>query len=147
MHEVDLEPQQAAQDRIEFPPLAELEFPDDLAGEVAREHELYLAGDGLRVHHGASFGEFFGLGAQKDVFSGFDQHPRLGFVQGRDQLRGGKGEASCRQGQADDPVLPAPQRPPERTDVELIHGLRNAKARSRHLRLHHLTPHSHPPAA
>ena len=51
--------------RIELRPLGELELLDDLAGEVAREHELDLAGHRLLVDGGAALERLLGSGRRK----------------------------------------------------------------------------------
>ncbi len=127
-----------AQRRIEFRKVVELELADDVAREFARHHELHLAGHRLLVDGGVAFGRPLRLRTQEDVFAGLDQDPRLGLVARRDHVDGKEGEPRRSQRQKEDAAFAAPERPPERTQIKLVDGLRHASSR-RLTRLHEPT--------
>ena len=116
----------AAQHRIEFRLLAELELLDDVARQIARQHELHLARHRLLIDRGAALQALLGFRPEENVLAGLDQHPRFGFVARRDQIDGDEGEAGGDKRQPDDPALLAPQRAAERAEIEFIDRLRNA---------------------
>ena len=69
---------------VEFRQLGQVEILDHLARQIARQHELDLAGHGLGVDRAAIGHGLLGLGPQKDVFAAFDEDARFGLVARRD---------------------------------------------------------------
>ena len=80
------------------------------------------------------------LRPQEDVFAGLDQHPRFRLVARRNIVDRGEGNRGRQQREPDDQALAAPDRAPERAQIELVDRLRYAAASGRHrTRLHVLT--------
>ena len=75
----------AAQHRVEFRPLAELELLDDFAREIARQHQLDLAGHRLLIDGRAAVDCLFRIRPQENVFARFDQDARFRLVARRDR--------------------------------------------------------------
>ena len=69
----------AIQRRIEFRPLAEFQLADDLAGNIARLHDLNLSGNRFLVGGGA-INRLFRLRTQEDVFASLDGDLGFGSV-------------------------------------------------------------------
>ena len=92
----------AAQHRIEFRPLGELELLDDLARKIAREDELDLAGHRLLIDGGAALERLLGVRPQEDVLAGLDQDPRFRLVSRRDVVDRREGEQRGDQREPDD---------------------------------------------
>ena len=67
------------QHRIELRPLGKLVLLDDLAREIARQHELHLAGHGLGVERGALL-VALAVRPQEHVLAPVDQNARFGLV-------------------------------------------------------------------
>ena len=125
-----LDERRAVQHRIEFRPLAELQFLDDVARQIARENELDLARHGFLVDRGARLAGLLGFRPQKDVLARLDQDPRLGFVFRGDQADRDEGDGGRPQRQPQDRDSAAPQRASERAEIELFDcGLHDAKPR------------------
>ena len=116
------------QHRIEFRPLAELELLDDVARQIARQHELHLARHRLLIDGRVALQALFRFGPQENVFAGLDQHPRFGLVPRRDQIDGDEGDAGGRKREPDDPAFLAPQRLAEHAEIKFINRLCDAKA-------------------
>ena len=132
----------AAQHGIEFRPLRELELLDHLAGNIARENELHLAGHRLLVDGGAALERLLRVRPQEDVLAGLDQDARFGLVSRRDVVDRREGEKRGDQREPDDQEFLAPERAAESPKIDLGVGLRYAKPTVRlYARLHdHLAP-------
>ena len=76
----------AVQRRIEFGTFAELELVDHLAGKVARQDDLRLAGHRLLIDGVAVAGVLVGIRPQIDVVASLDKDPRLREISRRDHL-------------------------------------------------------------
>ena len=92
----------AAQRRIEFRQLVELELGDDFVGEIARQNELRLAGHRLLIDDAAVDDVLVGIGAQEDVVAADDEHARLGLIFRRDHQHHAEGEQRDDDGRAQD---------------------------------------------
>ena len=110
----------AAQGRIEFRLLVELELLDDGERDVARLQNLRLAGEHFDVDAIANLGRLpLGLGPQENVLAALDQEARFGFVSRGDEVDGEKRQYGGDQSRNDDLPLLAPERRSERAKVEL----------------------------
>ena len=110
------------QHRIEFRPLGELVLLDDLAGEIARQHQLHLAGHRLGIERGALL-VALAVRPQEHVLAPVDQDARFGLVAGRDQVDRGERDHQRQHRRDDDPAPLAHQRLAERMQIEIA-GLR-----------------------
>ena len=63
--------------------------------EIARKHELDLAGHGFRID-GRALAGLVGFGAQEHVFARFQQQPRFGLVARRDRVDDEEGRPRCK---------------------------------------------------
>jgi hypothetical protein len=108
------------QDGIEFRTLAELQFVDDVARQIARENELNLARHRLLVDRGARLGGLVGFRPQEDVLAGLDQNPRFRLVSRGDQADRDEGDRGRPHRQREDRSSSVPQRASERTKIELF---------------------------
>ncbi|MGY3458554.1 hypothetical protein ACVWW5_004004 [Bradyrhizobium sp. LM3.4] len=106
------------QHRIELGPLRKLVLLDDLAREVARQHELHLAGDGLGVERLPLLGAI-AVGAQKHVLAAVDQDAGLRLVARRDEIDDRDGRDERQHRRHDDPAALARQRRTERVKVDV----------------------------
>ena len=104
----------AAQHRIELRPLAQLECLDHVAGEVARQDELDLAGDRLLINGAAAIQGFLGI---------LNQDARFRFVARRRQVHGRKRKTGGKQRQRSDQALAAPHGTAERGQVQFVDGV------------------------
>jgi len=120
------------QDRIELRPFAKLQFVDDVACQIARENELYLARHRLLIDRsGHRLARLLGFRPQEDVLAGLDQQPRLRLVARRDQADRQEGRGRGAQRQDEDRVFAPPQRAAERAKIDLLDGgLHDAKPRA-----------------
>ena len=118
----DFSGEDALQHRIEFRALGELVLLDDLAGEIARQHQLHLAGDGLGVERGALL-VALAVRPQEHVLAPVDQDARFGLVARRDHIDRGERYHQRQHRRNDDPAPLAHQRLAERMQIEIA-GLR-----------------------
>ena len=89
-----LDRRHAAERRIEFRQLVELELGDHVLGEVARHDELRLARHRLLVDGIAIDQVLVGFRTQKDIVARFDDDARFRLIAGRDDLDGEKRDQS-----------------------------------------------------
>ncbi len=89
--EHNFEHRRAAQRRIEFRIAIEFLFFDHFARQIAREHELDLAGHRFGVDGGAIAAILVGFGAQKHVLARFQQQARFGAITRGDGVDDGEG--------------------------------------------------------
>ena len=88
----DFSGDKSLQHRIEFRPLGELVLLDDLAGEIARQQQLHLAGHGFGIERAALL-VALAVRPQEDVLAPVDQDARFGLVARGDQIDGGDATA------------------------------------------------------
>ena len=129
----------AVQHRIELRPFAELQFLDDVVRQIARQNELNLARHRLLIDRGGGLVGLFRLRPQEDVLAGLDQDPGFRLVFRRDQADRDESDRRRPQGQGEDRGPAAPERAPERTQIELLdRGLHDSKPRGQlRTRTHH----------
>ena len=137
-----LDQRDAAERRIEFGQLVELELGDDFVGEIAREHELRLAGHRLLIDNAAVDDVLVGVGAQKNVVAADDEHARLGLIFGRDDEDHDEGEQRDDDGRAQNVIALAPERGAEPRQIEIGVDMGPAQRRPARLRrqTHGATP-------
>ena len=103
------EHRRAAQRRIEFRIVGELFLVDHLARQIAREHELDLAGHRFGIDGGAVAAVLVGFGAQEHVLARLQQQPRFGAVTRGHGVDDGEGGGGRQQRDAEDLGLLGPQ--------------------------------------
>ena len=130
----DLIERHAAERRIEFGALAELELVDHFDGEIARQNELRLAGHRFQIDRAAVAGVAVDVGAQKHIVAADHQHPRFAEIFRRDQHHHGEGEQRHRNGGAQDLAAVAPERSTKHGQVEVRIHQRTAGRRPGRLR-------------
>ncbi len=109
--------------RVELRQLGKVQLLDDLAREIARQHELHLAGHRFRIDRAAVHGQLFGFRPQEDVFPALDQHARFGFEPRRHEIDGDEGCGCDQYRRPDDRTLVAPYRPRHRAETDLVAGI------------------------
>ena len=114
----DLQRRHAAQHRIEFRPLGKLVLLDDLAREIARQHELDLAGHGLGVERGALL-VALAVRPQEHVLAPVDQDARFGLVARRDEIDDRDRQNQRQHRRDDDPAALARQRGTQRPQIDI----------------------------
>ncbi len=117
--EHDLDRGEPGEHRIEFRAFAELELFDHLAGEVARQHKLHLAGHRFLVDGAAVGNILIGFRPQEHVAVLLDEEPRLGLVFRWNDLHHAERDERDQNRRAEDRPFPAPQHCAERRQVEL----------------------------
>ena len=113
-----LQRRHALQHRIEFRQFGQLVLLDDVAREIARQHELNLAGHRLGVERRALF-VALAVRAQEHVFTAVDQDARFGLVARRDQVDGDERQHEREQRRDDDPAALARQRSTDQAQIEI----------------------------
>ncbi len=106
------------QHRIEFRPLGEPVLLDDLARQIAGEHELNLARHRLGIERGALL-VALAVRPQEDILASVDQDARFGLVAGSHEIDGGRREHGGKHRGKDDPAFPARKRRTERPQIEI----------------------------
>jgi hypothetical protein len=119
----DLQRRDLLQRSIELRQLGEVQLLDHLARQIARQHELHLAGHRLRIDRAAIHHRLLGFRPQEDVFAAFDQDARLGLVARGDEIDGDERRNCNQQCRADDRALVAPYRPRHRAKTDLVTGV------------------------
>ena len=122
-----LQRRDALQHRIEFRALGELVLLDDLAREIARQHELHLAGHRLGVERAAAPRCCVAVRPQEDVLAAVDQDARFGLVARRDEIDDGDGCDERQHRRHDDPAALARERA-ARARADRCHRIRLALA-------------------
>ena len=109
----------AADARIEFRQLVELELGDHLIGDLARHDQLGLAGHRVLIDGAAVDDVLVGVGAEEDVVAADDKDARLGLIFRRDHDDHGEGDQRHEDGRPQDRVARPPQRAAEAGEVEI----------------------------
>ncbi len=92
---------------------------DDLAREIARQHELDLARHGLGVERLPLLGAAVAAWPQEYVLAPVDQDACLGFEARRDEIDGGDGSDERQHRRHDDPATLAGKRAAERVQIDV----------------------------
>ena len=110
----------AAQRGIEFRQLAELELLDHLAGEIARQRELHLAGHRFRIDGAVALVAPFSASGRKNTFSRPSIRMRASdLYRGVIRLTPTKVSAATAMRRTEHPPLLAHQRAADRAEIEL----------------------------
>ena len=117
---------------IELHIFVELFLLDHIAGDVARQRDLNLAGHGFRIEIAALGGVLFRLGAHEDIFAHFEQQPRFGAVTRGDGVDDDESGRRRDQREAKDGGLFGPQKPAEPHNIGLPGGVQRRDDRRDH---------------
>ncbi|MHC2389112.1 hypothetical protein ACVIHB_003928 [Bradyrhizobium liaoningense] len=113
-----LQRRDALQHRVEFGAFRELVLLDDLPREIARQHQLHLAGDGLGVERLPLLGAV-AVRAQEHVLAAIDQDAGFRLVARRDEIDDSEGRNERQHRWHDDPAALARQCRSKRAQIDV----------------------------